>query len=35
MGDYLCIFMRIYGNGQLVMLIFNNFVKLGYIELVW
>ena len=41
MSDYLCVFvciyvyLCIYGNGQIFMLIFNKCVKLGYIELVW
>ena len=42
MGDYLCVFMRIYeyfmriySNGLLFMLIFNKCVKLGYLEFVW
>ena len=32
-GDYLCVFMCIYSNGRLFMLIFNNDIKLGYKEL--
>ena len=34
-GNYLCVFMCIYSNRRLFMLIFNKCVKLGYIELVW
>ena len=35
MGDYLCVFMCIYSNGQLFMLIFNKYIKLGYVDLDW
>ena len=44
MSDYLCVFMCIYvylsafcvySNGRLFMFIFNKYVQLGYIELVW
>ena len=41
MGDYLCVFtcicvfMWMYSNGQLFILIINKCVILGYIELVW
>ena len=39
MGDYLCVFIciyvYIYSNRRLLMLIFNKCVELGYTELFW